>query len=464
MIPVLHLQAVAETTLTGILICFAGGIPAALFAWILLRAFGRQNSSMRFVVLFSTLLAILLLPLVAHLRTSAGSSLPAPSHSWITVPSSWAEIIFGLWALVAMFALVRVAVGFVNLQRLRKSCRDVDVTSLSPILQDTLRDFDAARGARICVSDEVRVPTAIGFARPLVILPAWALAELSASELRAVLLHEFAHLRRWDDWTNLVQKLVQSVLFFHPAVWWIENRLSLEREMACDDIVLAHTENPRAYAQCLLSVAEKSLTRRGLSLAQAAVTRMQQTSRRISQILDAERTGTTRVWKPAALLFASFSMLCLALAPRVPQLISFRNELAPVTFAASSELAASPEVVSVHLAKFTPPTPHTVPNVASLKSQTRSAFKQAKAETEHGLGATVIQARARQLADNAPTKQCMNIERNRRTPVTQTVFVVMRTQQQENGFAANSWTIRVWQVTYVQINNANQNGIPAKKT
>jgi beta-lactamase regulating signal transducer with metallopeptidase domain len=464
MIPVLHLQAIAETALTGILICFAGGIPAALFAWILLRAFGRQNSSTRFMVLFSTLLAILLLPLLAHLKASAVGSLPAHSQSLITIPSAWAEIIFGLWGLLATFALVRVAVGFVNLQRLRKSCRDVDVTSLSPILQDTLRDSDAARGARICVSDEVRVPTAIGFARPLVILPAWALAELSAPELRSVLLHEFAHLRRWDDWTNLVQKLVQSVLFFHPAVWWIENRLSLEREMACDDIVLAHNENPRAYAQCLLSIAEKSLTRRGLSLAQAAVTRMQQTSRRISQILDGKRPKTTRVWKPAALLFASFSMLGFAVAPRVPQLVSFRNEIAPVKLAENSEHVAKPQTASIQLAKLNPPTSDTVAHAALLKSQTRAALRQTKSEAQESLGAALIPARFPQLAGAGPAKQCMKIERSRRTPVSQTVFVVTRTQRQEDGFAVDSWTVHVWQVTYFQIYNANQNGIPAKKT
>lgn len=462
MIPVLHLQAIAETTLTGILICFAGGIPAALVAWILLRAFKGQNSSTRFVVLFSTLLAILLLPLTAHLRTLPVSSLPAPSQSLITIPSAWAEIIFGLWGIFATMALVRVAVSFVNLQRLRKSCRDVDVTSLSSILQDTLRNFDAARGARICISDEVRVPTAIGFARPLVILPAWALADLSAPELRSVLLHEFAHLRRWDDWTNLVQKLVQSLLFFHPVVWWIENRLSLEREMACDDIVLAHTENPRAYAECLLSVAEKSLTRRGLSLAQAAVSRMQQTSRRISQILEAKRPGTTRVWKPAALLLGSFSILGLALAPRVPQLVSFRNEVAPTMFAWSSENPATP-VGSMQLAKFNLLSAHTVVHSA-VKTQTRAGLKQTKSEAQQSLGTTIVQARFPQLADTAPAKQCMNIEPNRRTPITQTVFVVMRTQQKEDGFAADSWTVRVWQVTYFQINTANQNGIPAKKT
>src|SRR6202011_3024466 len=98
--------------------------------------------------------------------------------------------------------------------------------------------------------------------RPLVVIPAWARQELSTTELQAILLHELAHLRRWDDWTNLVQKIVGALLFFHPAVWWIEQRLSLEREMACDDVVLAETVSPRGYAECLLSLAEKSLLRR----------------------------------------------------------------------------------------------------------------------------------------------------------------------------------------------------------
>jgi len=78
------------------------------------------------------------------------------------------------------------------------------------------------------------VPTAIGFFQPAVIVPAWTLRELSAEELHSVLLHELAHLRRWDDWTNLAQELVGALFFFHPAVWRIGSRLSLEREMACD--------------------------------------------------------------------------------------------------------------------------------------------------------------------------------------------------------------------------------------
>src|SRR6202008_1151455 len=111
-------------------------------------------------------------------------------------------------------------------------------------VQKTLREFKSTRTATLCVSDDLRMPTAIGFVKPLVLIPSWAMKELSETELNAILLHELAHLRRWDDCTNLAQKVLRAVFFFHPAVWWVEGRLSLEREMACDDIVLAHTRNP----------------------------------------------------------------------------------------------------------------------------------------------------------------------------------------------------------------------------
>jgi hypothetical protein len=133
-----------------------------------------------------------------------------------------------------------------------------------------------------------------------------------------------------------------------------------------------------------------------------------------------------------------------------------------VTFAARSELPSTP-AGSTQLAKFSITSAHTAAHSA-VKTQPRAGLKQTKSEAQQSLGATVVQARFPQLANTVPAKQCMNFERNRRTPITRTVFLVTRTQQQEDGFAAASWTIRVWQVTYFQINNANQNGIPAKKT
>jgi hypothetical protein len=178
----------------------------------------------------------------------------------------------------------------------------------------------------VTASESVRVPAAIGFHKPMIVLPAWALQDLSAEELKTILLHEHAHLQRRDDWTNLLQKVVRAVFFFHPAVWWIDAKLSLEREMACDDAVLAETGNPRAYAGCLISLLEKSCARRGWAMAQAAVGRAREASLRIAQILDAGRPGTTRVWKPALGLAGVLSLAGFGVLLCAPRLVMFAPE------------------------------------------------------------------------------------------------------------------------------------------
>jgi hypothetical protein len=179
---------------------------------------------------------------------------------------------------------------------------------------------------KLCVSSDVAVPAAIGFFRPAIIFPAWLLPQLSPEEIEVILLHELAHLRRWDDWTNLAQKIVKTVFFFHPAVWWIENRLTLEREMACDDIVLAQTASPKAYASSLISFVEKLQNARGLALAQALVSRMRHMSLRVAQILDAKRPNRTRLWKPVLGLSAGLFALVFGAAPYAPRLVTFQNQ------------------------------------------------------------------------------------------------------------------------------------------
>jgi hypothetical protein len=114
-------------------------------------------------------------------------------------------------------------------------------------------------------------------------------------------------------------------LFFHPAVWWIDKRLSLEREMACDEAVLAKTQNPQAYARCLVSLAEKSFVQRGVAMAQAAIGRMRDTSRRLSRILDSGTPATTRVFKPVLAGVAGLAMVSVVGLPRVPKLIGFAS-------------------------------------------------------------------------------------------------------------------------------------------
>jgi beta-lactamase regulating signal transducer with metallopeptidase domain len=309
-------QMSTERMLNGML----EGVAIGLFAWILLRITGRRNSSTRFAVWFSALLAIAAVPVLSAVSGSAHAG-----SSAITIPGAWALDILFIWAAIAGVLLFRVGIGLAQLRTLRARCTAINPATLDPLLQATLHEFQSVRRVTLCHSDRLQVPTAIGFFKPLVVIPSWALQELSSTELNSILIHELAHLRRFDDWTNLAQQILKALLFFHPAVWWIETHLALEREMACDDAVLAATGNPHGYAQCLVSIAEKTFLRRGLALAHAIVNRVRQTSMRVSRILDANHSSGTRIWKPALYSIAAAFVVSLVSFSHAPELVAFHN-------------------------------------------------------------------------------------------------------------------------------------------
>ena len=358
----LLVQTAAQISVERILNALPEGILVALFVWALLRILGRQNSGTRFAVWFLTLLTVIALPVLGGFGGGRGvaasgmslmgqASAQAWGNSWgaarpaITIPGRWAVFVFLAWAVGAGAAMVRLAGGLWRLRQLRRSCTAIVEADLDPVVRKTVEAISTSaisasrsvtspfsgsifssifsRSIRVATSECVRVPAAIGFWRRTIVLPTWALRELSPEDLNVVLLHEFAHLRRWDEWTNLIQKIVRALFFFHPAVWWIEQRLSVEREMACDDAVLAETANPRGYAACLISLLEKSLAHRGWSMAQAAVHRAREASLRLAQILDKNRPAATRVWKPALGIAGVFSVICLAVLPHAPQFVVF---------------------------------------------------------------------------------------------------------------------------------------------
>lgn len=321
----LTLPFVAQIFSERLLGSLAGGMILALVAWLVLRVIGRQSSRTRFAVWFATLAGVALLPVIGRLelRGAVGSG-AAPL---LRLPEAWAVYLFGAWALVAGFGLIRLAAGLLQVRKLRHGSVPVDAASLDERLRNALTDFARSRPVTLCVSQDVRVPTAIGFRQAMVVLPEWCLRDLAPDELHAVVLHELQHLRRRDDWTNLFQQVVRALFFFHPAVWWLERRLSLEREMACDDAVIAETGNPRAYARCLVSLAEKRYLRRSVALAQAAVSRMKEMTARVTQILAPDRPAHTATWRPAVLLVAMVSTLGGATVAVAPQLVGFQEAL-----------------------------------------------------------------------------------------------------------------------------------------
>ena len=94
--------------------------------------------------------------------------------------------------------------------------QEIDPATLPPSIARRLSEYGGTRSVRLCHSSGVSVPAVIGFARPAIILPTSLVPQLSEEEMDVVLLHELAHLRRWDDWSNLAQRMVKAVFFFIP--------------------------------------------------------------------------------------------------------------------------------------------------------------------------------------------------------------------------------------------------------
>lgn len=301
------------------------GVLIALGASLLLRLMRRQNSGTRFAVWLIALVGVVTLPLLPFIDLSTSEHLVNfHLRSGLVFPSYWALAFLIVWLLFSCAALARLAAGLWQIRQVRRKCTEIRPVDLGPELRSLVEG--SKRSVRLLVSDEVRVPAALGFLEPAIVFPAWIFQDFSAAYLRPILIHELAHLRRYDSWTNLFQKAVRAVFLFHPAVWWIDSRLSLEREMACDDAVLTATISPCAYAASLIGLLEKSCSRRGWTMAQAAVTRAREASHRISRILNTKGSVTTRIALPGLVLAAGLFLVCGGLGLRAPRLLSFAPE------------------------------------------------------------------------------------------------------------------------------------------
>jgi hypothetical protein len=265
--------------------------------------------------------------------------------------------------------------------------------------------------------------------------------ELSPAELNQIVLHELAHLRRWDDWTNLAQQLVRALFFFHPAVWWIEKRVALEREMACDDAVLSET-SPRAYAECLARLAEKTFVRRSVALAQAALGRIRQTSDRIAQILNVDRPGEqARSWKPAVSLIAGFAVVCAIGISKTPSLVAFQDaahEQVQQASAPNIPNGSAPQTARTETRSAAPvPSAPAVP--ATLNTETvhhRFSVPIVAASTRPATSSKTVRANMVHLASS----------KTQLAPVTQTIFLVI--ESGDNTVSGQPvYQIQMWRVT-----------------
>src|SRR5215470_4391397 len=160
------------------------------------------------------------------------------------------------WLAGVLFFALRTAGGFLYLERLRRAAS----VSVAPALLAKCRELQARLGLqrviRFCECRWLDAPAVIGYFRPVVLLPVRALTGLTEDQIEAVIAHELAHIRRFDAFVNLFQVAAESLLFFHPAVWWLNKRVRAERENCCDDVAVAACGNHLGYARALTTMEE----------------------------------------------------------------------------------------------------------------------------------------------------------------------------------------------------------------
>jgi beta-lactamase regulating signal transducer with metallopeptidase domain len=468
------LQSFSSVAFERLLYCLTEGSILTLAIAIGMRFIPQKSSRTKFVIWFSAMVATALLPLLdLKLSGKAGGIISA--HAVITIPFTVAFYVACAWFVLAFLGLLRVAMAVWQLHRLRQDCIELTDQQLAPEVQQIVSEFRKHRPVSILMSGRVQVPTAVGLFKSSVILPAWMMEEAASEEVKHVILHELAHLRRRDDWTNLVQKIVKAVLFFHPGIWWMERELSLQREMACDDKVLEHTASPRTYAECLARVAEKSFMRRHIALAQAAVSRIRQLSVRVGRILDPKRSGSTQTWKPAVpgvIVLAVISGVSVACAPDLVGVGSETRTLVAATKAQTSAETTSP----LHMVKASAESSSGASEVRTWPAEMRTNPVEGPTPKSLYVPARHIQHRRATAAPGATQDKARHVEHppvimagytqpkqtNGLAEQQAEKFVLVIETRQVVTAGADGWHLSVQQLRWLVPVNQIQKSIPSK--
>jgi beta-lactamase regulating signal transducer with metallopeptidase domain len=227
-----------------------------------LRLVPRTTAAVRFAIWTAVFAVLAVLPLLHAYTLQTGGVIPGHG-AVLQLDVRWSFAIAALWLIVSLVRAVKLAMSAVRLRGIWK--RAVPVVGCDEVL-----DAAGFRGVELCTSKDVDRPSVIGFFSPRILIPEELFARLTTEEFGQIVLHEVGHLRRADDWINLLQKLSLVLVPLNPVLMWIERRLCLERELACDDDVLRLTKAPKAYATCLTNLAEDRLGRRAAALSLGA--------------------------------------------------------------------------------------------------------------------------------------------------------------------------------------------------
>jgi uncharacterized protein YjbI with pentapeptide repeats/beta-lactamase regulating signal transducer with metallopeptidase domain len=303
----------------------------------------------------------------ASARVSHAAVAPAQSHgSALAAPwsTNLAVAALGAIAIVALAGLISLAVRVVQIGAVKRRSSPLDhrLADDLPWLTETHR----GRETYLRLSYEIEAPVAIGFNRPVILIPTELATHNGLVGIEDLVIHEHAHLCRYDDYTNLVQRTIERLFWFNPFVWILGRRIALEREIAADDAVVARTSDRARYADALWRLAREMRMPAYTLVAPGALFTRKQISIRIEALLAPSRAQLRRLGPAsvaAALGIGLVSCAIVAFAAPPLELPAPPALAAPPWPLAAAKAPAHPPLV----AKLEAPTPVTAPRPPAQK-------------------------------------------------------------------------------------------------
>ncbi len=244
-----------------------GILVAVLYALARALAGGRISARGRYAIGCVSLLAMTAAPALTYWwlgdsgqaarigdLTDWGARQLAPGVAYSPVTDPWQQAMPGIvmaWFVGAAACSFRLLIGFISATALRRSRHAPVLTEWQQTLDRLIERMHVSRSVRLLATDRVDSPSVIGWLRPVILAPVGVLCGLAPEQVEALLAHELAHVRRHDYLVNVLQGIAESLLFYHPAVWWISNQIRVEREHCCDDLAVAATGDVLVYARAL---------------------------------------------------------------------------------------------------------------------------------------------------------------------------------------------------------------------
>jgi beta-lactamase regulating signal transducer with metallopeptidase domain len=305
------------------------GAAIAIAAAVALRLLRRRSAEWRYAVALGALTTMLVAPFVTFtfyaetgavtlglLRELNGAARVATSEASAGDVVLWTQRIVAAWLVGVVVFLVRLVGGWLLSRRMVRSAAAIVTPVMKNALERARIGLNFHGKIRLLVGERIESPIVIGWLRPAILLPVSALTGLSADQLLAVLAHELAHIRRHDFLVNGIQRAVECVLFYHPAVWWVSGRIRVERERCCDDLAVTVCGDRLIYAQALVALEKARSVEPLLALPTAGVG----VKDRVRRILGVR--GANRDWQSAAAALAFAVILVGAGMWQPPSLVA----------------------------------------------------------------------------------------------------------------------------------------------